>query len=161
MDILQNRRHSRKVSYRGADRWRAGRLRHIARAAAVANPNANIAEAPEAATPIAQKANAKASAVTRAAPSPTALGKTSTRGDPGSDTSDESEGDRDRQDGRGKASMSEVRAYADQLVQDHTNVDQTVVAMAQKRGAHLHDGAADHTREGRHESPQGKQWNRN
>ena len=33
-----------------------------------------------------------------------------------------------------KGSISEVRAYADQLIQDHTNVDQTVVAMAQKSG---------------------------
>jgi putative membrane protein len=40
-----------------------------------------------------------------------------------------------------KASTDEVRAYADQLVQDHTNVDQTVVAMAQKSGAHLKNGA--------------------
>ena len=55
-----------------------------------------------------------------------------------------------------RASMSEVRAYADQLVQDHTNVDQTVVAMAQKGGAHLQDGAAAN-REGRHENAQAKQ----
>jgi len=58
-----------------------------------------------------------------------------------------------------KASMSEVRAYADQLVQDHTNVDQTVVAMAQKGDAHLPDGAASN-REGRHESAQAKQLER-
>lgn len=55
-----------------------------------------------------------------------------------------------------KASMSEVRAYADQLVQDHTNVDQTVVAMAQKSGALLQNGAAAY-REGRHETAQEKQ----
>ena len=41
-----------------------------------------------------------------------------------------------------KASTDEVRAYADQLVQDHTNADQMVVAMAQKTGAHLRDAAA-------------------
>ena len=58
-----------------------------------------------------------------------------------------------------KASMSEVRAYADQLVQDHTNVEQTVVAMAQKGGAHLPHGAAAN-REGRHESAQAKQLER-
>jgi putative membrane protein len=40
-----------------------------------------------------------------------------------------------------KASTDQVRAYADQLVKDHTTVDQTVVAMAQKSGAHLRDGA--------------------
>lgn len=50
-----------------------------------------------------------------------------------------------------KASTSEVRAYADQLVQDHTNADQMVVAMAQKTGARLHDSAAR-----RHEGAPGK-----
>jgi putative membrane protein len=49
-----------------------------------------------------------------------------------------------------KASTSEVRAYADQLVQDHTNVDQMVLAMAQKSSAHSQNGLAAH-REGRHE----------
>ena len=38
-----------------------------------------------------------------------------------------------------KASTDEVRAYADQLVKDHTNADQLVVAMAQKTGARLHE----------------------
>ena len=38
-----------------------------------------------------------------------------------------------------KASAPEVRAYADQLVQDHTSVDGTVVTMAQKKGSHLRD----------------------
>jgi len=38
-----------------------------------------------------------------------------------------------------KASAPEVRAYADQLVHDHTSVDGTVVAMAQKKGTHLRD----------------------
>jgi putative membrane protein len=59
----------------------------------------------------------------------------------------------------GKASTSEVRAYADQLVQDHTNVDQTVVAMAQKSGAHLKNSAAAN-REGRHETAQERQLER-
>ena len=35
---------------------------------------------------------------------------------------------------REKGSIKGVRAYADQLIQDHTNLDQTVVAMAQKSG---------------------------
>jgi putative membrane protein len=39
--------------------------------------------------------------------------------------------------GEDKASAPEVRAYADQLVQDHTSVDGMVVAMAQKKGTHL------------------------
>jgi predicted outer membrane protein len=41
-----------------------------------------------------------------------------------------------------KASAPEVRAYADQLVEDHTSVDRTVVAMAQKKGTHLRDQTA-------------------
>jgi putative membrane protein len=41
----------------------------------------------------------------------------------------------------GKTSSSEVRAYADQLVNDHTNADQMVLAMAQKTGAHLRGAA--------------------
>jgi len=36
-----------------------------------------------------------------------------------------------------KASTDEVRSYADQLVKDHTNADQMVLATAQKTGAHL------------------------
>jgi putative membrane protein len=35
---------------------------------------------------------------------------------------------------REKGSTSAVRAYADQLVQDHTNLDQSVIAMAQQSG---------------------------
>jgi putative membrane protein len=41
-----------------------------------------------------------------------------------------------------KASSDEVRAYADQLVKDHTSADQMVMAAAQKKGAHLRDLAA-------------------
>jgi putative membrane protein len=40
-----------------------------------------------------------------------------------------------------KASTDEVRAYADQLVKDHTSADQMVVATAQKKGARLRDSA--------------------
>jgi putative membrane protein len=55
-----------------------------------------------------------------------------------------------------KASTDEVRAYADQLVQDHTNVDQMVVAMAQQRGADLQNGAAA-ARDGPHQPAREKQ----
>jgi putative membrane protein len=41
-----------------------------------------------------------------------------------------------------KATTTEVRAYADQLVLDHTNVDLTVAAMAQKKGTRLRDQTA-------------------
>jgi len=47
-----------------------------------------------------------------------------------------------------KASAPEVRAYADQLVQDHGNVDGTVVAMAQKKGTRLRGQTAS-PRQGR------------
>jgi putative membrane protein len=39
----------------------------------------------------------------------------------------------------GKASSDEVRAYADQLVKDHTSADQMVIETAQQKGAHLHE----------------------
>jgi len=41
-----------------------------------------------------------------------------------------------------KASTDEVRAYAVQLVNDHTNADQMVAATAQKKGTRLRDSAA-------------------
>jgi putative membrane protein len=47
-----------------------------------------------------------------------------------------------------KASAPEVRGYADLLVQDHTSVDETVMAMAQKKGTQLRDQAAS-SRQGR------------
>jgi len=40
-----------------------------------------------------------------------------------------------------KASTDEVRSYADQLVKDHTNADQMVLAVAQKTGTHLRGAA--------------------
>jgi putative membrane protein len=43
-----------------------------------------------------------------------------------------------------KASSDEVRAYADQLVRDHTSVDAKVVAMAQETGTDLKKGAEAH-----------------
>jgi len=43
-----------------------------------------------------------------------------------------------------KASTDEVRAYADQLVKDHQNVDQMVMAQAPKSGIDLEKGAAAH-----------------
>ena len=43
-----------------------------------------------------------------------------------------------------KASTDEVRAYADQLVKDHQNVDQMVIAQAPRSGIDLEKGAAAH-----------------
>jgi len=54
-----------------------------------------------------------------------------------------------------KAASSEVRAYADQVVQDHTNVDRMVVEMAQESGTNLKNGAEAHQAI-RHESAREK-----
>jgi putative membrane protein len=43
-----------------------------------------------------------------------------------------------------KAPSDEVRAYADQLVRDHTSVDAQVVAMAKETGVDLKKGAEAH-----------------
>ena len=58
-----------------------------------------------------------------------------------------------------KASSSEVRAYADQLVQDHTNVDRMVVAAAQESGTNLKNGAEAHQAV-RHETAREKELER-
>jgi putative membrane protein len=60
---------------------------------------------------------------------------------------------------REKASSSEVRAYADQLIQDHTNVDRMVVDMAQESGTDLKNGAEAHQAI-RHESAREKELER-
>jgi putative membrane protein len=58
-----------------------------------------------------------------------------------------------------KASSSEVRAYADQLVQDHSNVDRMVVAAAQDSGTNLKNGAEAHQAV-RHETAREKELER-
>jgi putative membrane protein len=104
------------------------------------NANTNVVAAPEAAQPTAQVANARP-AVTRAAPSPETTSKKNTATILArihkANLKEMAIGKLAQE----KASTSEVRAYADQLVQDHTNADQMVVAMAQKTGAHLHESA--------------------
>jgi putative membrane protein len=116
--------------------------------------NANVAAAPEAAQPIAQEAKARP-AVTPAAPSPEASTKKNTAAILAQIHQANLKEIAIGKMAEEKASMSEVRAYADQLVQDHTNAEQTVVATAQKMGVHLHNAAAG-PREGRHESGHGK-----
>ena len=113
---------------------------------------ANVAAAPEAAQPIAKKARP---AVTRAAPSPEASSKKTTAAILAQIHQANLKEIAIARMAEGKASTSEVRAYADQLVQDHTNADQMVFAMAQKTGARLRDSAAG-PREGRRESAHGK-----
>jgi len=115
---------------------------------------ANVAAAPEAAQPIAKEAKARPE-VTRAAPSPEASSKKTTAAILAQIHQANLKEIAIARMAEGKASTSEVRAYADQLVQDHTNADQMVFAMAQKTGARLRDSAAG-PREGRRESAHGK-----
>ena len=115
-----------------------------------ANANANVATPSEAAQPIAKKAKAKPAA-TRPAPSPEVLSKRTTATILAQIHQANLKEITISKLAQEKASSSEVRAYADQLVQDHTNADQMVVALAQKTGARLHDSSA-----GRHESAHSK-----
>jgi putative membrane protein len=150
MDILQNRRGTGKVLIAALVAAALGGCATSREQPPVANANANVAAAPEAAQPIAQKAKARP-AVTRAAPSPQASGKKNSAAILAQIHQASLKEIAIGEMAEGKASSSEVRAYADQLVQDHTYTDQMVVAMAQKTGAHLHDSAS-----GRHESAHGK-----
>jgi putative membrane protein len=115
-----------------------------------ANANAKVATPSEAAQPIAKKPKAKPAA-TRAAPSPEVLSKRTTATILAQIHQGNLKEIAISKLAQEKASSSEVRAYADQLVQDHTNADQMVVALAQKTGARLHDSSA-----GRHESAHSK-----
>lgn len=116
-----------------------------------ANTNANGAAAPAAAQPNAQEAQAKPAA-TRATPSAEVSSKRTTAAILAQIHQANLKEIAIGKIAQEKASTSEVRAYADQLVQDHTNADQMVLAMAQKTGARLHDSAAR-----RHEGTHGKE----
>jgi putative membrane protein len=59
--------------------------------------------------------------------------------------------------GEEKATTIEIRAYADQVVLDHTNIDLTVAAMAQKKGIRLRDQTAS-TRERRDREQSNRQF---
>src|SRR3984957_16766543 len=97
-----------------------------------ANANATVAAAP-AAQPTAQEAKAKPARV----PSPEASSKKTSASILAqlhqADLKEIAVGKIAEE----KASTEEVRAYAVQLVNDHTNADQMVLAMAQKTGTHL------------------------
>ena len=119
-----------------------------------ANANANVAVAPQAAHPIVKEAKARP-AVTHAAPAPAASSKTNAAAILAQIHQANLREIAIGKMAEGKASTSEVRAYADQLVQDHTNADQMVAAMAQKIGAHS-PGETAGPREARHQSAHGK-----
>jgi len=115
-----------------------------------ANADANVAAASSAAQPVARKTKAKPK-VTRAAPPAEASSNKSTATILAQIHQANLKEIAIGKMAQEKASTDEVRAYADQLVQDHTNADQMVVAMAQQTGARLHDSAA-----GRREGVHGK-----
>jgi putative membrane protein len=103
--------------------------------------NANgVAAVPAAAQPVEKEVKAQA-AMARAAASPEALNKKTTASILAQIHQANLKEIAIGKMAEGKASNDEVRAYADQLVQDQTNADQMVVAMAQKTGARLHESA--------------------
>jgi putative membrane protein len=106
-----------------------------------ANTNADIDAAPAATQPTAEAAKAKP-AVARATPSAEVSSKRTTAAILTQIHQVNLKEIAIGKIAQEKASTSEVRAYADQLVQDHTNADQMVVAMAQKTGARLHDSTS-------------------
>jgi putative membrane protein len=105
-----------------------------------ANANTNVAAAPEEAQPTAQEAKPRP-AVSRAAPSAEASSEKTTVTILARIHQANLKEIAISKLAQGKASTSEIRAYADQLVQDHTNADQMVATIAQKTGAHLHENA--------------------
>jgi putative membrane protein len=150
MDILQNRKATKKFLIGAVVAATLGACSTSRQQPPAANANSNVAAAPEATQPTAQEAKGKP-AVTHAATSPEASSKKNTAAILEQIHQANLKEIAISKVAQAKASTSEVRAYADQLVQDHTNADQMVVAMARKTGAHLHDSAA-----GRHERAHGK-----
>jgi len=150
MDILQSRKATRNFLIAAVLAATLGACSTARQQPPATNANTNFVAAPEAAQPTAQVAKARP-AVTRAAPSAEATSKKTTATILAQIHQANLKEIAIGKLAQGKASTSEVRAYADQLVQDHTNADQMVVAMAQKTGARLHDSAA-----GRHEGAHGK-----
>lgn len=113
--------------------------------------NTNVAVAPEITQPIIQEAKARA-AVTRAVPAAEISSKKNTAAILVQIHQASLKEIHIGKVAQLKASTAEVRAYADQLLQDHANVDQSVVAVAHKMGVHLSDDSATESRKGRHAS---------
>jgi putative membrane protein len=150
MDILRNGKGTRQFLIAALVAAALGGCGTSREQPPAANADANVAAAPAAAQPIAKEAKAK-HAVTLAATAPQASSKKNTAMILAQIHQANLKEIRLGNMAEGRATTSEVRAFADQLVQDHTNADQIVIAMAQKTGARLHDSAA-----GRHEGAHGK-----
>jgi len=140
MDILQTRKATRKFLIATVVAATLGACSTSRQQPPPANANTNVAAAPEAAQPRAQEAKARPR-VTRAAPSAEATSKKTSATILAQIHQANLKEIAIGKLAQEKASTSAVRAYADQLVQDHTNADQMLVAMVQKTGAHLHEGA--------------------
>ena len=141
MDILQNRKVTRKFLIAAVVAATLGACSTSRQQPPATNANTtNAFAAPEAAQPTAQVAKARPP-VTRAALSAEATSKKTAATILAQIHQANLKEMAIGKLAQGKASTSEVRAYADQLVQDHANADQMVVAIAQKTGAHLHESA--------------------
>jgi len=137
MDTPQNRKAIRKFCIAAVIAATLGGCSTSREQPPPAQANANLA-AVRAPNPLAKAAKAK-SAVTRAAPSPASSGKKNTATIlvriHQANLKEIALGKL----AQGRATTSELRSYADQLVQDHTNADQMVLATAQKTGTRLHE----------------------
>ena len=140
MDILQNRKATRKFFIVAVVAAALSACSTSRQQPPTANANTNVAAAPEEAQPTAQEAKARP-AVSRAAPAAEASSEKTTATILARIHQANLKEIAISKLAQEKASTSEVRAYADQLVQDHTNTDQMVATMAKKTGAHLHESA--------------------
>jgi putative membrane protein len=140
MHILQNRKHIRPLVVAALVAATLSSCSTSREQPPAANANANVAEAPAAGQPVEKEAKAKAT-IARAASSPEASNKKTTATILAQIHQANLKEIAIGKMAEGKAASDEVRAYANQLVQDHTNADQMVVAMAQKTGARLHESA--------------------
>ena len=160
MDILQNRKATRKFFIVAVVAATLSACSTSRQQPPTANANTNVAAAPEEAQPTAQEAKAKP-AVTRAAPSPEVLSKRTTATILAQIHQANLKEIAISKLAQEKASTSEVRAYADQLVQDHTNADQMVVAMASGRPKRImHEGAHAKLADGKLSSAGGAPFDR-
>jgi putative membrane protein len=140
MDILQSHKAPRRVLITVVIAATLGACSTSRQQPPATNANTNVVAAPEVERPTAQVTKTRP-AVTRAAPLTEATSKKTSATILAQIHKANLKEIAIGKIAEGKASTSEVRAYADQLVQDHTNADQIVVAMAQKTGAHLHESA--------------------
>ena len=138
MDLLQNRKRIRPFFLAALVAAALSGCSASREQPPASDANANVAAAPAAAQPVEKDVKAKA-AMPRAAASLEAPNKKTTATILAQIHQANLKEIAIGKIAEGKASSDEVRAYADQLVQDHNNADQMVVDMAQKTGVRLHE----------------------